>query len=158
MAKRPTIPRAQQSITHTKYPQPTTDPAQILVMSELPDLIRLSGFHAAPLFLPSGTQAPRVYHQPTFRASLAVRVCDSPKGFPFVTTTREHISGPAGSRNFSDSKQIFLVTAQIQSYLKKRQDRIRRRSDERSRLDWLKHSGLYTIEQISFAAGIILTL
>ncbi len=30
----PTISRVQQSITHTKYAQPTAGPAQILVMSD----------------------------------------------------------------------------------------------------------------------------
>src|SRR5258708_17612075 len=32
----------------------------------LPDLIRLGGFHAAPLFLPSCAQTTRAHQQPTF--------------------------------------------------------------------------------------------
>jgi len=63
----PTISRVQQSITLTRDAQPTVGPAQILVISDLPDLIRSCCFHATPLFLSSGAQVPRANQQ----ASLA---------------------------------------------------------------------------------------
>src|SRR6185437_6657632 len=66
--ERDSIPRSPACSSRSRTPStpsPRQDPPR-LGHVRLPDLIRLGGFHAAPLFLPSCAQTTRAHQQPAF--------------------------------------------------------------------------------------------